>query len=164
MWVWSPASARERQGCSSLAVDTTARWPDLTTEHARTFWAGCQDHRLLMPFCDKCGRARWYPLPICPDCRSVHLHWREVSAHGTLYSHTTVHRAFHPAFAEWVPYVSALVTLDDAANARFVTRLLDSPATITAGMRVAVAFTEIAPNLVLPFFRRAASEGGANLE
>jgi uncharacterized protein len=70
-----------------------------------------------------------------------------------VFSYTIVHRAFHQAFASWVPYVSALVTLDESSDVRFVTRLVDCNGEISIGMPVVICFTDVGDGLLLPFFK-----------
>jgi uncharacterized OB-fold protein len=85
-----------------------------------------------------------------------------------LFSWTVVQRPFLPAFADKVPFVSALVALDEDPAVRIVTYLVDAdPAELRADTPVEVAFRPLSfstvPDraVVVPMFRPIPSgEGG----
>ncbi len=73
---------------------------------------------------------------------------------GTLYTYTVARRPTHPGFADRVPYVIAVVELDEGP--RMTTNLIDcSPEELSIGMRVEVAFGDLQDGLRLPLFRPA---------
>ena len=76
------------------------------------FWAAAARHELVVQRC-ACGLARHYPQPLCPRCHGGEWSWSPISGRGTVYSFTVTHRAFHPAWADRVPYVVATVELDE---------------------------------------------------
>ncbi|MCI0784158.1 MAG: OB-fold domain-containing protein, partial [Chloroflexi bacterium] len=53
------------------------------------------------------------PRPYCPRCLSEALTWTAVSGRGRVYTYTIVRRAMHPAFQLEVPYVFAIVELEE---------------------------------------------------
>jgi uncharacterized OB-fold protein len=115
------------------------------------YWAGARARRLLMPRCGDCGKYHFYPRSLCPHCSSAHLEWQQVSGAGTLYSYTIVNRAPSPAFAPEVPYVVAIVELDEGPH--LMSNLVGcAPAAATIGMKLKVAFREVGENSVLPVF------------
>lgn len=127
--------------------------PDALTQ---PYWDGAKRHQLLLQRCDGC-QATWHPpLPICPKCRAKGYTWTPIAGGGTIYSYTEVHHPAHVAVADKVPYLVALVTLDEGP--RVVTNILDCALTdISVGMRVELTFQTIAPDVVLPQFRLVAS-------
>ena len=53
-----------------------------------------------------------------------------------------------------VPYVVAVVTVDDAPGVQLTTRLIDvAPADVSVGMPVEVTFEQVADDVWLPLFR-----------
>ena len=78
---------------------------------------------VCFPRCLDCGQFHWYPMPLCPYCRSSSIEWKAVTGHTRLYSWTVVHHAFSASLSDLVPYVVALVVFDDAPNVRLVTNL-----------------------------------------
>lgn len=120
------------------------------------FWRRCQDGRLHFQRCENCHAWRFLPRYMCARCGSPEFEWAATRGTGSLYSWTVTHQAFHPAFAAEIPYVAALVELDEGV--RMATRLLDCDRTaLKLGMRVELVFREISADFRLPCFRPSAS-------
>lgn len=106
------------------------------------FWEATRERRLVLQHCDSCDRAVWYPRVLCPHCSGVDLTWREASGRGTVYAVSVQHRPGHPALADRVPYVVALVDLDDGV--RMMTSVIGCPADdVRIGLRVRPAWEEL---------------------
>jgi uncharacterized OB-fold protein len=138
----------------------TTRWfpDDMPTPAASRetlpWWEAAAAHRLVVQRCTACGRPRHPPGPACPACHAFGFEWLTSSGRGTVYSFTVVHRAFVPSLAAKVPYVVAIVALDDVPAIRLVSNLVDvDPATVRVGLPVAVVWEDVAPGLALPRFR-----------
>jgi uncharacterized OB-fold protein len=115
--------------------------PDLTDERTAEFFAGAQRGELLVPRCDSCGSLCWYPMSECDHCDGTSFTWTRVSGHGRLFSWAVVERAFLPAFADMVPFVSGLVALDDDPSVRIVTYIVDvAPDSLRAEQPLEVVF------------------------
>jgi uncharacterized OB-fold protein len=99
--------------------------PDPTWEPTAEFWAGAARHELRIPHCEQCGRASWYPRETCRFCHGARFAWRTMSGRGTLFSWVVVTHAFLPQFEELVPFVPALVALDEDPAIRVATRMVD---------------------------------------
>ncbi|TXL71361.1 Zn-ribbon domain-containing OB-fold protein [Vineibacter terrae] len=118
------------------------------------YWQGVKDGKLLLQNCRSCGLAWHPPTPICPACQAKNYEWRPASGRGTVYSFTVVHHAAHVAVARKVPYLVALVTLEEGP--RVVSNILSCPAErVQVGMPVTLTFQEISPGVVLPQFEAA---------
>ncbi len=100
--------------------------PDLADEHTAEFFAGAQRGELVIPRCDSCGSLCWYPMTPCDRCDGTAFTWTPVSGRGRLFSWAVVERAFLPAFADMVPFVSGLVALDDDPRVRIVSYIVDA--------------------------------------
>jgi uncharacterized protein len=100
--------------------------PDTTWAPTAEFWAGAARHELRIPFCAACGRACWYPRERCRFCEGRDFEWRTMSGRGTLFSWVVVTHAFLPQFADLVPFVPALVALDEDPAVRLATRVVDT--------------------------------------
>jgi uncharacterized protein len=123
--------------------------PRVTPDSA-PFWEACAQSTFLVPECEQ-GHKRWPPGPMCPDCQSMQTHWSAASGNGSLYSWVVVEHPTHPALNDQVPYVVALVDLDEGV--RVVANLCDTPmADIHAGMALELFFEE-ADGIRLPNFR-----------
>ena len=84
--------------------------PDLETQ---PYWDAARDRRLLIKRCNACDRAHFYPRPFCPHCWSDDVEWEQASGRATLYTYSIVHRNDLPPFNERVPYVAAVVDLEE---------------------------------------------------
>jgi uncharacterized protein len=134
--------------------------PDLEDPLTCEFFAGAARHELLIPRCDECDRWVWYPEERCPGCGGA-LTWTRTSGRGRLFSWAVVRRPFLPAFAEMVPFVTALVSLEEATEVRIVTYVVDvDPADLTADLPLEVTFrplqfpTVLDRSVVVPMFTR----------
>ena len=117
------------------------------------FWEGCRDGELRILRCDSCGRYIHWPRPVCSNCLSTSLTPQPVSGRGRLYSYTIADQAFHPWFADKVPYVVAVIDLEEQPGLRIVTNLVDHEDDYAVDMPVEVVFRQVADDLVLPLFR-----------
>ena len=101
--------------------------PDVTDPITAPFFAGATRGELLITRCTTCRAWVWYPQESCPHDGGV-LAWERASGRGTLFSWAVVQRPFLPAFAEMVPFVAALVALDDDPAVRLCGYVVDAPA------------------------------------
>jgi len=114
--------------------------PDVDDPLTAPFFAGAARGELLITRCDTCGDYVWYPQAVCPRDGGT-LTWTAVSGRGTLFSWAVVRRAFLPAFADRVPFVTALVALAEDPAVRLCTYLVDTPPEqLVADAAVAVSF------------------------
>ena len=86
----------------------------------------------------------------CPRCGAA-TEWITVSGRGRLVTWAVVHRSPHPALAEVVPYVTAVVEL--AEGPWLHTRLaVDDAPSLAPGLPVAVAFARPPDGESVPYF------------
>ncbi|MEC1524980.1 Zn-ribbon domain-containing OB-fold protein [Neobacillus niacini] len=83
---------------------------------SKTFWDGCSEGKLLIQKCNDCKNHIFYPREVCPHCMSDQLNWVEASGKGKVYSYTIARRAAHPSLIEDVPYIVALIELDEGVR------------------------------------------------
>ena len=115
--------------------------PDLTDERTAEYFAGAARGELMLPRCDSCNRFVWYPEEECPHCGGRAFTWTRVSGRGRVFTWTVVRRAFLPAFEEMVPFVTALVSLEEDPAVRIVSYIVDcEPDALTADLPVEVVF------------------------
>jgi hypothetical protein len=124
--------------------------PDETTAF---YWQAAREGRLEVQQCRRCG-SRWFPPVIgCPECQSDELVPTTVSGRGRVYTFTVVRQAFDAAFADDLPYVVALVELEEDPSVRILTNIVNTdPEAIRVGLPVAVAFEE-RDGAALPVFQ-----------
>jgi uncharacterized protein len=121
---------------------------------AQFFWDAIAQKRLEILRCNQCGHYVHYPRPICDKCLGQSLSPAPVSGLGTLYSWTEVRQAFHPYFADRLPYLLAVVELEEEPGLKVTTNLTDvGDHQLHCGLPVELTFQEVAPGFVLPLFR-----------
>ncbi len=129
------------------------------TEVSRPFWDAAREHRLLIQRSKKTGEYVFYPRAVSPFGPDDELEWVEVSGRGTVYSYTVARRPTGPQWAADVPYVIAIVELDEGVH--MTANIVDcDPDTLRVAMPVEVTFHDVTPEVTLPQFRPA-SDGGA---
>lgn len=101
-------------------TDTTGRrWnkplPNIDLDN-KAFWDGLRDHQLLLWTCSTCGTQYW------PKCYCIkhenepyaqNMSWLPGSGRGKIFALNRHHWAFHPGFEDDLPYVYALIELDE---------------------------------------------------
>ena len=118
------------------------------------FWRQCQDGRLRFQRCSDCRGWRFLPRYMCARCGSPEWSWERSSGRGTLFSWTVTHQALHPAFAAEIPFIAAVVELEEGV--RMATRLIDcAHDELTLDLPVTLDFEPISDDFRLPVFRPA---------
>jgi uncharacterized OB-fold protein len=129
---------------------------DLPTmdDHSRPYWEGFRTGRFLVARCGGCGRVHHYPRPACPYCWSEDVAPVQASGRATLYTYSIVHMNDLPPFKERLPYVAAVVDLEEGP--RVMTTIVDcDPADLRIGMALTADFHEVADDLTVAVFRPA---------
>lgn len=116
------------------------------------YWSEARAGRLVLRHCRSCSRPHFPPRHLCPDCWSDDLDWIAASGEGTVHTFTVMHRAPLSDFAGSVPYVVALVDLDEGP--RMMTNIVGSNARgVAIGERVRVSFEQRGEHRVPQFMR-----------
>ncbi|GBD12352.1 hypothetical protein HRbin24_00359 [bacterium HR24] len=122
------------------------------TRISAPFWRGAAEGKLLLQRCRRCGLFIYYPRPFCPRCLAEELEWHEASGRGRVYTYTVVRRAATPAFAAMVPYVLAIVELEEGP--RLVTNIVGCrPEEVRVEMPVRATFERLSDEVGLVLFR-----------
>ena len=109
------------------------------------FWAAASEGRFLIRTCSSCGKAHWYPRPLCPFCRSPHTHWTSASGRGKIYTFSVMRRTE-------TPYAIGYVTL--AEGPTLLTNFVDCEFDhLAIGQDVKVVFVASAGGPMVPMFR-----------
>lgn len=129
--------------------------PPLNADSA-PYWQAAREGKLVLQQCCACGLKRFLPRHLCPTCWSDQMQWVEANGRGTIHAVTTVRRAPSSAFREKVPYVVALVDLEEGP--RMLTNIVGSNAEqARIGQAVEVTF-EVRDNGAVPQFRISAGD------
>jgi hypothetical protein len=88
---------------------------------------------------------------------SQQLEWREASGRGTVESYTIVTRAVSDAYAADVPYVIALITLQEGP--RMMSNVIGCDVeSVKCGLDVEVVFETWSAEITMPKFRPVADQ------
>lgn len=118
---------------------------------AGPYWEGAVLGELRVHHCSACDARFLYARSLCPRCWTPDPGWETVSGRGRVQSFTVVAQAPYAAFADDVPYVVAIVRLDEGPT--MMANIVDcDPATVAIGLPVEVTF-ERRGDVSLPQFR-----------
>lgn len=125
---------------------------------SQPFWDAARAQHLLLQHCDDCRAWIFYPRIACPHCGSDAIGWRPASGRGTIYSFTVVENNAPSAFAPLVPYVVAVIRLEEGVQ--MLSNIVDcEPATLRCDQPVEVVFRRLDDEFTLPCFRPRDSAG-----
>jgi hypothetical protein len=83
------------------------------SEAGRPFWQALREGALTFQRCDACHQA-WLPARShCPHCLSDEWHREHANGRARLISWVVYRMAYHPAFAHRLPYIVAVIELDE---------------------------------------------------
>lgn len=125
--------------------------PDPVTQ---PYWDSLKAHAMQIQRCNDTGKYFFYPRGLSPFTLSDNISWETVSGKGTLYAYTIVQNQRQPGFAEEVPYIVAMVELDEGP--RMMTNLIEieaTPETVKIGMPVEIVYDDVTEEITLPKFR-----------
>jgi len=126
------------------------------------FWNAAGQGRLLLQRCASCGSYSFPALELCRSCFAVRLEWVEASGHASVYSFVVMHQAYHPSFADDIPYAVVDVALEEGPH--ITSKVVDvAPEDLVIGMKLEVAFEPVDASLALPVFRRASANPHSSL-
>lgn len=122
------------------------------TAATKPFWDGAREHRLVIQRSKKTGRYVFYPRNVSPFGSGDELEWVEVSGRGTVYSYTIARRPTAPQWAQDVPYVVAIVELEEGPH--LTTNVVGCPPDeVRVGMPVVASYADVTPEVTLVCFQ-----------
>ena len=128
-------------------------WPRANSVD-REFWEGARRGELRIQRCTTCGKHQHYPRSRCMHCGKATLEWITASGLATVYSFTVVRQNWVPPFDERVPFVVAVLDLDEDGARMIAAMPKLAPERARIGMRAraefrpvtdAAAFVDFAP-------------------
>ena len=114
--------------------------PNFDTEG---FWQATRAGKFSMCRCSECQLWLHPPLERCRKCGGA-TSFETVSGKGTVYSFIVVRHGAVPGYLEDLPYVVAIIELDEQEGLRLPTRLLDVDANeVEVGQRVEAELVDL---------------------
>ena len=88
----------------------------IADELTQPYWDAAADGRLLIQRCAACERHQWYPRAHCVVCGAADPAWVEAKGTGRLHTFTVLQKTPNPEFQGDLPYVLAIVELDEGVR------------------------------------------------
>lgn len=103
------------------------------------YWRAAEEGRFMIPYCRTTQQYFFPPRELSPHSFDDDWEYREASGRGTVFSYTVMNFSPVSAYEDDVPYVIALVELEEGP--RMLTNLLNvDPAEVSVGDPVRVTF------------------------
>ncbi len=122
----------------------------------KPFWEAAREGRLVYQRCKSCGTNIFYPRIACISCFSDDLEWVQSSGKGTVYTYTVVESNCPSAFVDDMPYVIAIVKLQEKGVQMLSNIVGCDPVDVRCDMPVEVVFEKLNDDITLPKFRPVA--------
>lgn len=118
------------------------------------FWQAARQGQLVIQGCRDCGARIMYPRRFCPSCLGDNLAFTPARGTGEIYTLTTQMAGPPSGFEALLPYVIAVVRLDEGVQ--MMSNIVGPDAEqARIGDRVTVDFAAVeGSDMVLPVFRR----------
>jgi uncharacterized OB-fold protein len=114
------------------------------------YWEAALDGRLVVQRCEHCGTHQLYGRAHCRVCRGP-VAWVPASGRGTVYSYTVIRQNHVRPFRDLVPYVVALVDLEEGP--RVMTNIVGcEPESVSVGMAVQARFEPVSESAGIALF------------
>ncbi len=117
----------------------------------REFWSDCKEHELRFQKCRNCGHIRWPSSILCPRCHSREVDRMKSEGRGRVFTFVVYHVAFHPGFKGDIPYVVAVVELEEGPF--ILSNIVGCrPDEVFCEMKVKAIFEDVKEDITLPKF------------
>ena len=103
-----------------------------------SFYRFVKEGKLMGARCDKCGQILVPPRPMCPNCFSKDLSWKELPRQGKLLTYTIIHVS-PKQFQSMAPYAVGIVKFEEGAQLPGALRNVALDA-VKVGMNLTVDF------------------------
>lgn len=139
--------------------DTSAQPPWLkpvptVSGETKPFWDAARRDELMIQRCGDCNQYQWYPRGFCSICWSSNIEWVKSAGRGKVWTFTITRQNRAPGFKEDLPYVVALVELDEGVK-MFTNIINCDPETVKIGMAVKLTWVAPSDDLHIPYFEPA---------
>ena len=114
------------------------------------YWEGTRSGELWLQRDTETGSYQFYPRAVNTISPGAPMEWVRASGNGTLFTFAIVHAPPHPAFVDDVPYITAIVELEEGPKvpARIV-GVDPEPENLEIGMALNAVYTEVSEEYTL---------------
>jgi uncharacterized OB-fold protein len=103
-----------------------------------SFYNFIKQQKLMAAKCRTCKQLLLPPKPMCPECFSNNLEWKELKPNGKLLTYTIIHIS-PQQFQKLTPYAVGIVELDENVQLPGIIRNVDL-AQVQVGMKLVMGF------------------------
>ena len=133
-------------------IDHTGKIFPRPRPETSVYWDACLDHQLMIQKCTQCNHYQFYPRIICTECMSQNVEWVKASGRGEVISFTIVRRPVSKAYADEVPYVVALIKLEEGPS--MMSNIIECDVdSVKIDMPVHVVFEDWSNEISIPKFQ-----------
>lgn len=123
-----------------------------------SWWESCRAHKLMIQHCSQCGAFQFYPRIVCSGCLGEQVEWVQSSGRGRVVTFTICRIPVAQAYAGDVPYVVALIQLEEGPT--MMSNIVNcDPESVVIGMPVEVVFEDWSHEITVPQFQPLAGFG-----
>ena len=117
------------------------------------YWQGAREGELWLQRDTKTGQYQFYPRAINTISPGEPLEWVQASGNGTLFTFAIVHAPPHPAFAPDIPYITAIVELEEGPKVPAnIVGVEPEPGNLEIGMPLKAVYTQVSEESTLVNF------------
>ena len=136
-----------------MTPPTTKRPLPVAQPESDRYWEGAKSGELWLQRDTASGGYQWYPRAINTITPGAPLEWVQASGNGTLFTFAIVHAPPHPGFVDEVPYITAIVELEEGPKvAANLVGVEPEPGNLSIGMAVKAVYTEVSEGCTLVNF------------
>lgn len=126
-------------------------------DDTRGFWEAARKHDFAFQRCQHCGTYAHPPVAFCDHCHNVadpSFAFEAVSGRGKVVNWTVMYDAMVSGFENDVPWVHALVSIDEQPSLTFAATIEDGVSDrLRIGAPVEVVFRDVTDSISIPYFR-----------
>jgi uncharacterized protein len=117
------------------------------------YLAAALEGRLVVQRCDSCGHHQLYGRALCTSCGGE-VSWVDATGRGSVASFTIIRQNHSRPWREMLPYVVALVDLEEGP--RIMSNIVGcDPESVEIGMKVVVRFEHVSEEAAIALFAPA---------
>lgn len=139
-----------------MSTDTPSRPTPVAQPESDQYWEAARNGELWLQRDKSTAEYQFYPRGFSLSDSNGELEWVKASGKAVLHTFSIVHQAPHPAFASEIPYITAIVELEEGPRmAANIVGVEPDPSNIEIGMALQAVFTKVDENYTLPNFTPA---------
>lgn len=140
-------------------TDHAGKFMPRSRPETEAWWQACRVGKLMIQRCGQCGDFQFYPRIICSNCMSDQLEWFQASGRGKVLTFTICRIPVAEAYAADVPYVVALVELEEGPT--MMSNIVQcDPDSVFTGMPLEVTFEAWSDEITMPVFQPVSGDTG----